>query len=140
MVGEPVDPVLSALIAKLPPGGTAWPLRKRVAWMQMLWLSFDLVYEAEPGEAVELPSFLQAAPSSAPAAAAPEAPKAPPAPYAFFIDREGYARRADGERIMPEQVGGVLYDLRGEGDLGSIVWANGSAGVGGLQIDISPAQ
>lgn len=138
----PTDPVLSALIAKLPPGGSVWPLKKRVAWMQMLWLSFDLVYEAEAGEAVDLPSFLQAgssAPAAPIAAAAAEPPKAKPAPYAFYIDREGYARRADGEQIFSSQVGGVLYDLRGEGDLGSIIWADGSTGVRGLTIDISPA-
>jgi hypothetical protein len=143
-VAEP-DPVLAALIAKLPPTGSIWPAAKRAAWLKMVHMAFDLVYDGEDGEAVELPSFLQA---SAPAAAAAAPEPAPPAPamkaspFTFLIDREGYARRGDGTRINPVEVGtGVLYDERGEaGDFAAIIWADDSRGVpAGLQLDISPA-
>lgn len=141
MASSETDPVLAALIARLPPSGSVWPTKKRAAWMQMVWLSFDLVYEGD-GEAIDLPSFLQAAAAPAPAVAVtkdPEPKKPAPSPFAFFIDLQGFARRGDGTRLMPADVGGILYDQRGEGDLGSIIWADDSAGVRGYQLDISPA-
>jgi len=64
----------------------------------------------------------------------------PRSPHDFYIDADGFARRGspDGERIMPGHVTGAIYDMRGEsGDPGAIIWADGSRGVRGLQIDIS---
>jgi hypothetical protein len=54
--------------------------------------------------------------------------EAKPIPHAFYIDTEGYARRKGGERIMPHDVQEIA-DMRGEtGDLGAVVWADGSQG------------
>ena len=137
------DPVLAALIARLPAGGAVWPAKKRAAWMQLMWGAFELVYETEAGEALELPSFL-AKPVAGPATPAADVPAAPPkraAPYAFMIDHDGYARRGDGTRLMPHEIGGVMYDQRGEsGDFAGIVWSDDSRGIPhGLQLDIAPA-
>jgi hypothetical protein len=142
-----VDPVLAALIGRLPPAGSIWSAKKRAAWMQMVWLSFELVYDLDAGDALEIPKFLEAA-LPAPAAVvavnevepAPPAPKPTAAPYAFMIDRDGFARHGDGRRLLPRDVGGVIYDQRGEGDFATIVWADDTVGVPrGLQLDISPA-
>lgn len=142
------DPLLAALIAKLPPGGSLWPVKKRVAWLHMLWMSLDVVYEADAGETIELPAFLgpaaaASAPSSIPpsesAAMTQPAKPVPTSLFAFVIDREGYARRANGDRVMPGHVTDIIHDLRGEADLGSIIWADDSAGVRGLTLDVTPA-
>lgn len=138
------DPMMSALIAKLPPPGSSWPVDKRTSWMQMLWLTFDLVYGSDAG-AAELPTFLKpaqvntAADSLAVTAAALSKPT--PAPYAFYIDKDGYARKQDATRILPSLVGGdVIYDQRGEGDFATIIWADDSFGIPPrVQLNISPA-
>jgi hypothetical protein len=139
------DPVLAALIAKLPPTGSVWPAKKRAAWIQLIWTTFELVYELEAGDMLELPAFLSAvgpvsSATVAPAAAA-EAAKPAPSSFAFYIDRDGFARRADHARVLAGDVGGnILYDERGEGDFMTIVWADNSVGVPrGLQLDIAPA-
>lgn len=140
------DPLLAALIAKLPAGGSLWPAKKRAAWLQLLWLTFDVVYEADAGDTMDLPAFLTSAATAAPAAApdkegqimTPAPAKAPPP--GFVIDREGYARRTTGERVMPGHVNDVIFDQRGEhGDLSAITWADDSRGVRGLTINIAAA-
>lgn len=135
------DPVLAALIAKLPPGGSVWPMKKRSAWLELMWRTFELVYEFD-GEAIELPPFLSAAAAMV-AATTSEGHAMPQAPVKavrpFIIDREGFARRANGDRIMPGHVTDVLYDERGEGDLGAITWADNSRGVRGLTLEITAA-
>ena len=40
-----IDPLLAALIEKLPAGGTAWPHDKRAAWLDNMARAFDTVYE-----------------------------------------------------------------------------------------------
>jgi hypothetical protein len=140
----PPDPMLAALIAKLPAAGSLWPAKKRAAWLQLLWLTFDVVYELEAGDVLELPAFLRPAGAAHAAPAETERPAMPevaPKPkYAFLIDREGFARRGTGERVMPGHVNDVLFDQRGEsGDLAAITWADDSRGVRGLTLDISPA-
>jgi hypothetical protein len=135
------DPLLAALIAKLPAGGSLWPAKKRVAWLELMTRAFDVVYEGD-GDTVELPPFIER-----PVAAAPAATPAPAAPvsralpvYPFYIDHDGRALRGDGAPVMPGQVLDQIFDLRGEsGDLGSIVWADGSRGVLGITLDIVAA-
>ncbi len=145
------DPLLSALVDKLPPAGTTWSPADRQAWLTMAANAFDVVY----GAARALPS-----PASAPrAGAAPKRPARrkparkparsrpkPPKPLgptgpSFFIDRQGFARKRGGERIMPAEVLDHIVDLRGEkGDLGAITWADDTAGIPrGLQLDVTIA-
>lgn len=139
-----IDPVLSALIAKLPASGAAWSVEQRTAWFEMMWLACASVYG---GPAVDAPMFtkrgaytethtLPEGPHSLEVSRPAGAKPVPP----FFIDEKGYARRGvDAERINPQDVSGnVIVDLRGEaGDLGAIQWADGSTGVRGHQLEIT---
>lgn len=141
------DPLLAALIAKLPAGGSSWPAEDRSAWLKMMAMAFNVVYA---GEAVEMPKFLaetggQAGMSDALAAATERAQRALEpfvrmAPHAFYIDKEGVARGQGGKQILASDVIGVIYDLRGDkGDLGTIMWADGKMGVSGVQLEIAAA-
>jgi hypothetical protein len=156
-VADATDPLIGAVIDKLPPGGSSWPAKRRAAWFEMLWKACEVVY-ADDGEEIAMPSFLphHAVVADERRAALPLAPAAPAPPGnspgaaraadtdqplpPFFIDGQGFARRgADGERILPAEAGGMpIVDLRGEeGDLGAIVWADDSRGVRGLRLEIT---
>lgn len=146
------DSLLAALVEKLPAPGTSWSAEARQAWLNMMSGAFDVVYGAAAGGSMNSASPRStvqhvAAPRRRPAAK-PKAkgkskskarPKlAAPGP-AFFIDRQHYARARGGERIMPNQVGGYLVDLRGmNGDIAQIIWADDSVGIPkGVVLDIT---
>lgn len=134
------DSLIAALMEKLPAPGTPWPAVERQAWLDMMAIAFITLYGAagvaKPNSSVspKAPARLKRSASRRPA---PPKPLKGPGP-AFYIDREGFARRTGGDRIMPGQIAGMLVDQRGEhGDLGAIVWADGSRGIPkGLQLDI----
>jgi hypothetical protein len=142
------DPLISALVDKLPSAGTSWSGADRQAWLTMMANAFDVVYGAGAGG-----SMRQASPAAAlPKRAQPSRPKAakkarrPAAPKplgptgpAFFIDKQGFARKRGGDRIMPHEVMDFLVDLRGEhGDLAAITWSDDSTGIPrGKQLDIT---
>ncbi len=42
--GGGLDPVIAALIQKLPKGKDDWPVDQRVTWLQMIAMAFDLAY------------------------------------------------------------------------------------------------
>jgi len=135
------DPLLAALIGKLPTSGTSWPGDKRAAWLKMMWMAFDVVYE---GEAIEMPAFLfnpgPQVPSVTAASTGQAAKQANTPSFPFYIDRDGFARRAGGAPVNPQDVIGTIFDHRGEaGDLRAIIWADGRTGVAGLQLDIAAA-
>lgn len=46
--GGPTDPLMSALIAKLPASGASWPVDARLTWLQMMAMAFQLSYGQEP--------------------------------------------------------------------------------------------
>ena len=48
-----IDPLLVALLARLPPGGREWPLLERVKWLQAAAGVFDLIYAREGGIKIE---------------------------------------------------------------------------------------
>jgi hypothetical protein len=104
----------------------------------MMAMAFDVAYgavgEIQYGGPV-------APPTREPGAMGEVAMSRPQAsPPEFRINCLGYALGPAGDRIMPKDVVGRLYDERGEtGDLGAIIWADGSTGVLGLTLDISPA-
>lgn len=141
------NPMIAAVLKEIP--GPESTRAQRVAWLRMVAMSMDTIYGAADGGPIELPDFLGVPlphnPSIAlPAQAAAPAPPKPAVrlvePPRFFIDRDGFARQAPSmEPITAGQLGGdTIFDDRGEfGDLGSIVWADGSRGVLGLQISIS---
>lgn len=130
----PLDPLLAALIGKLPPGGTVWPAADRKAWLTMMEQAFAVVYGVVGRS------------TTAPAADEPAAPRRgrrpkppPPTGPRFYIDHQGIARRADGAGIMPHDVTDEIVDLRGQnGDLATIVWADGSTGIpSGVSLNIT---
>lgn len=139
-----IDPLLSAVIAKLPPAGGAFPRENRVNWLKMVAMALGSAY-GEVG-AIAIDPAAPAPRRDDHGAPIPMMPSAPAPPnscprYTFFIDQEGKARRMNGDRINPNQLNGeVLYDLRGEGDLGAIIWADDTRGVVGLQIAISAGE
>lgn len=135
------DPLIAALIAKLPASGTDWPVDRQKAWLRLMANALSTNYGGdvaamldEPASAPEPKREVQVSPAASP----PAPPKPKNASYPFYVDRDGYAKRKDGRRIMPEEVGDILYDLRGEqGDPSAIVWADDSTGDGGPNITVS---
>lgn len=141
--GAGVDPLIGALLAKLPAAGTAWPREQQVAWLRMLAMALEVTYPGGEGlaSALELPAFLPAKAAAAmQPASAPEPPRPPAKPRPpFVIDLQGHARNERGEPVLPEDVNDIMVDERGElGDLAAIVWADGTTGIPkGMQLDIS---
>jgi hypothetical protein len=41
------DPVVDALVKKLPNSGSTWPVDERITWLRMISMSFDLAYGVE---------------------------------------------------------------------------------------------
>lgn len=128
------DPLLGALIAKLPANGTAWSKADRVNWLRMFVMASNLAYGDAPGITVtdvEERAPLRFAPKpvsieEVPAAAA-EASAA--SSHVFVIDGDGFAMR-DGMPINPEDIpsGAVIWDERRtaeRGDLESVYWKAG---------------
>lgn len=154
------DPLIGAVVDKLPPSNTDWPAAARAAWLQMMENALAVVYGGPDGggmtAGVHNGSAWRPAPrtprTSVPAsprrsrpakkkskAKPPKASKAPPPPAEFYIDLQGHARNGAGETVLPEDINDVIYDRRGEhGDLGAIIWADGSRGIPkGMRLDIS---
>ena len=62
--------------------------------------------------------------------------------YPFIIDQSGFARRGTGDRnaVRPDEVTDTIYDMRGiDGDMKTIVWADGSTGLNGRDLTIVAA-
>ena len=112
------DPLLSALISKLPAGGADWPVEQRKAWLALMEMAFNTVYGVQ-------------------ATSAHVAPPKPAVVHTFMIDEEGYVRGRGGKRLNPSDISGPIYDMRGEeGDTRSIIWADESTGLNGADITI----
>ena len=111
------DPLLEALIARLPEGGTAWPRAKRDAWFKLMSSAFDLVYEdSEPPKEIKKPT------------------------HEFIIDENGFVMHGSGQRLLPKEVSGPVHDYRGEdGDLRTIIWADDAIGLGNADITVVAA-
>jgi hypothetical protein len=147
MVEHVLDELLAALVRKLPETGKPFPGEARDAWLKMAAMAFEVAY-GPTDQVLTFPPRSSGPHSEQPAIGKPAdvalepakpAPAKPPLPR-FLIDTDGTARLNSGERILPSEIIGPIYDLRGElGDLGSILWADGSRGVLGLHLDISTA-
>lgn len=132
-----LDPLLAALIGKLPPQAP-FAGEQRAAWLKMMGMAFDVVY----GVAEDMPNFLGApAPRavSAPVAALPAA-AAPRrhAAYKFYIDLAGNALNDQDVPVLREDIPAeteifdtrpITSDFR---DVDGIVWADGQHGTLGL--------
>lgn len=119
------DPLLDALIGKLPAPGESWPQPDRDVWFNLMRSAFDLVYGRD-GQAAAKPAVI-------------EIPKLPllgdetPAtvpPGRWHVDAGGIARAPDGEEAPLEGTprGTVLMDFRPEGDrrIDTVIWADGT--------------
>jgi hypothetical protein len=51
--GGQLDPIIDALLEHLPAPGDYWAKDDRKKWLQMMELSFDMIYDEEPPEAPE---------------------------------------------------------------------------------------
>ena len=122
------DPLLAALIAKLPTETALWPCADRIAWLQMMAMAFDVVYgpcggvRIVPGEAHEgKVDHTATAPRHAPTEAMALA-----TPQRFYVDRDGFAM-GDGRPVAMEDLpaGATLWDERTGfecGDVTAILW------------------
>lgn len=145
----PDDPLLNALIWKLPSTGEAFSADARSSWLKMMTIAFDVTYG--PAEGVIVPSIglpdngKPAAAAAAPAAPAPKPTKAPHQAYGcdYYVDGQGFARcdfEADGagvprptpnRRVSADEAmnAGEIYDYRGAArDRSTIVWDDDSVG------------
>ena len=135
MPRKKADPLLAALIARLPQSGEDWPVDRQLSWLHLMAMAFATVYGGDVttrlkgGEAwtKQAASVVPAKPIRKPA---------------FYIDPDGYVRNSAGKPMAPKDidVGSVLFDERGQdGDLRSIIWADGSNGLNGKDLTISAA-
>jgi hypothetical protein len=131
------DPVVAALIAKLPADGGRFSRAQRVNWLRMFAMALDGAFGVElpigidaapdvtiSGGIIDMPSILKPAAPPAPIAASAE-----PDEIRYFVDAEGFARVEPGRaRIRPGDIpaGLVLEDERdGDDALDTIKWADG---------------
>lgn len=125
------DPLLAALIAKLPPSGTEWPVDRQMAWLNLMAMAFGTVYG---GNAIEQVPFLR---GEKVGQFEPKVRFVAPPEHRFLIDKNGYVRRGTGERVSPKDIDADVFDERGQmGDLRTIVWADDSTGLNGADIMI----
>lgn len=131
------DPLMAAVIAKLPPVGRPFPNAAREAWFTLMRNAIDVAYGPEDAP-------------SAPAAIAAPAPAEKPAPRPphlqagcdVYVDDDGFARcdfrRDDSGRPFPspqrrvlaeEALGEQIYDYRGaRRDRDTVTWADDARG------------
>lgn len=122
-------PLIAAMIAMLPPEGQSWTTDQQNSWLRMMATAFEAVY----GGGRVTPMAVRESTMREPA-------KPKPPRHAFFIDFDGVAKNGKGERILPKDVAGTIFDLRGiDGDMKTIVWADDSRGLNGHDLTISAA-
>ena len=134
------DPLLAALIAKLPPTNTEWLVERQLAWLNLMAMAFGTVYGGDAAARLGIKVDGSALSSASPATASSAAPAfvKPKPSYPFIIDEHGYVRDKKGKQVLPTQVTDMIVDLRGEGgDLREIVWADGSTGLNGADLTIT---
>ena len=123
----PAGPLIAAVYAMLPSPSVGYSVDQQDEWLTMMRQALCVTYGGEQSQSTVAPST---------PAAKPAPPLAPVFP--FMVNPQGYAISAKGKRIMPAEVNGaVLYDMRGEADIGAIIWADDSTGVIGFAGEIS---
>lgn len=141
-----MDPLLAAMIGKLPDPGKPFPGEQRANWLKMMAMAFDVAY----GHAEDMPAFLPSREGRATTDPAPATASEPPKPlrmphagHTFYIDAGGNALRGEGEPVFATDVppDELIFDYRPVAgdfrDLESITWADGSHGTAGLPGGIS---
>jgi len=133
MTRQKRDPLIAAMIAKLPDGGE-WPVDRQLAWLHLMAMAFGTVYGGDAAECLGkgplVPPLRTIDPVFKPVEKA--APRFP-----FYIDEQGAARNKDGKPVKASEVKGEIVDLRGiDGDINSIRWADGTLGLNGADLTI----
>jgi hypothetical protein len=148
---KPRDPVIGALIGKLPAPGTTWPRADRVAWLRQMAMAFDSAFGAEAPIGMDVRDLASAAIDWSKARGAladrhagqpyneefsvgrpvdvqtdKPALRVVPQPKRYSIDPQGFAV-CDGRPIAPEDVppDATLFDERvppEQGDLSTVYW------------------
>lgn len=128
MARKAQDPLLAALIAKLPPSGDDWPVERQLAWLKLMAMAFGTVYGGDVVGALGKPGV---------ALLQQTAPKPPKPVHQYIINKSGFVVDAKGKRLLPGDIAGPIFDERGEdGDLRAIVWADDSRGLNGADLTI----
>jgi hypothetical protein len=132
------DPLIEALIKRLPPGDTEWPVDKQLAWLNLMAMAFGTVYGGDAARRAVIDHLGPPLAASNVSTLPSRKPKLNL--HKFYVDAEGYARRNNGDRILPKDVTDTLYDHRGiDGDMKTITWADDSQGIGGLDVTVAAA-
>lgn len=156
-----MDPLLAAVIGKLPPVGAEFPASARQAWLRLIVNAFDCAYGTLEAP-VEVPSFLEQhagrqytswktteliGPTEAMSILAVPADKPPArkahAGHKFYVALDGTVCNASGTPVLMEDVDPdeTIFDYRpltsDFRDLASITWADGATGTAGIAGGIS---
>lgn len=139
MARQKRDPLIAAMIAKLPDGGE-WPVDRQLAWLNLMAMAFGTVYGGDA--AAQLGSKQPASQTFKPVVRGPGIRHIPDMrpQFPFYIDEQGSARKQDGSPVKASEVKGELVDLRGQdGDMKTIKWADGTTGLNGADLTIIAA-
>lgn len=133
----PSDPLLSALVAKLPDSDAEWPVERQLAWLNLMAMAFGVTYGGDAAARIGIKSSgIEAKPVEQTKPS--PAPLPPPVVHKFIIDMDGRACTARGKPVMPSEINDVICDLRGpDGDVRTISWADGSTGIQGWDLVIT---
>ncbi len=137
------DPLIQAMIDRLPKPGDEFPRVERERWLALMKANMDLVYGQTGEEQATLDLYQKVFPNGHegidPMAGAVNfiektttkkfKPNLLPD---FYVGEDGFCYSKGGDRIMPEDVKDRLVDLRGpDGDIDVIKWADDSTGLKG---------
>lgn len=135
-----LDPLLAALIGKLPGQGDPFSGEARAAWLKMMAMAFDVAY----GVSEDMPAFLPSVVVRSTPAASPTVIKARQSGHDFYVDADGSAVNADGIPVLAGDIPAdtIVFDRRPVPvgvfrDVDGILWADGTRGTAGMAAGIS---
>jgi hypothetical protein len=111
-----------------------------MAWLGMMAMAFGIVYGGDATQQMTTKSDARDVQSATSPTKFGAVKKSKPATYEFIIDEGGYVRNGKtSEQLSPDDVAGkTVYDMRGmDGDMSSLIWADGSKGLNGADVNIS---
>jgi hypothetical protein len=129
------DPLINALVSKLPNEGDKFSASQQEAWLNLMAMALQTAYGYEDtATEPSAPTPVKRKPGR------PRKAQAQKVDHKFYIDGSGFVRGKDGQLINADQVTGELFDTRGEdGDLREIQWADGTKGLNGADLTIISA-
>lgn len=143
MTKATMDPLMQALIDRVPNPEEDWTEDAQFAWLEMLAHSMTLIYggrvidRLRPHQTVEAQPPANVLPMRARTSRpAPEQPDTRPEETKFHIDQSGFVRNTrTGQPVNVADVEGFdIFDTRGEkSDFRTLIWANGDKGLQGFE-------